>query len=126
MKRLGHTAKIIVVHGVDDTTAPFADAKEMVDSIKAAKLDVESLFVNKGLVDGKTFTGTGHTLGQRTEILFRVAEKYLRNGSPALLDRKGSTDFFRREAIKYPTTNGVYTISYENGFPIGRFDPKKP
>jgi hypothetical protein len=124
MKRLGHTAKIIVVHGVEDTTCPFADAKEMVELMKAAKIDVESHFVTKNLVDGKVFTSPGHSLGQRTEIVFKVAEKYLRPDSSTFLDRKTSTDFYRREDITYETTNGTYIISYENAYPVGRFVPK--
>ena len=126
MKRLGHSAKIIVVHGVEDSTSPIADAKEMVDLMKEAKIDVEPVYVTKSHIDGKTFTSVGHSLGQRTEIVFRVAEKYLRPGSSTFLDRKSSTDFYRREDIRYETTNGAFIISYENGFPIGRFEPKAP
>ncbi len=124
MKRLGHSAKIIVVHGKDDSTSPFADAKEMVELMKVAKFDVEPFFVSKSDVDGKTFTSTDHSLGQRTEIVFRVGEKYLRPGSTTFLERKTSSDFYRREEIKYETTNGTYLISYESGFPVGRFEPK--
>ena len=124
MKRLGHTAKIIVVHGIEDSVSPFAEAKEMVESMKAAKIDVEPFFVNKNHLDGRTFTSMGHSLGQRTEIVFRVAEKYLRPGSSLFLDKKSSTDFFRREEIRYETSNGAYVISYENGYPTGRFEKK--
>ena len=125
MKRLGHTAKIIVVHGVDDSTSPIAEAREMVQSMKDAMFDVEPIYVTKTMVDNKTFTSTGHSLGQRTEIVFRVAEKYLRPESSIFIDRKSSSDFFLREEIRYPTTNGTYVISYENGFPVGRFEKKK-
>ena len=125
MKRVGHTAKIIVVHGIEDSVSPFGEAKEMVESMKAANIDVEPFFVNKSHIDGRIFTSMGHSLGQRTEIVFRVAEKYLRPGSSLFLDKKSSTDFYRREEIRYETSNGAYVISYENGFPIGRFE-KKP
>ena len=124
MKRLGHSAKIIVVHGTDDNTSPFIDAKQMVESMKAADIDVEPFFVTKNHIDGKTFTSIGHSLGQRTEIVFRVAEKYLRTDSSSFLNKKSSTDFFRREEIRYETSNGTYVISYENGFPTGRFEKK--
>jgi hypothetical protein len=124
MQRLGHSAKIIVVHGVEDTTSPIADAREMVQLMKDAKIDVEPIYVTKNMVDNKTFTSTGHSLGQRTEIVFRVAEKYLRSDSSIFIDRKASTDFYRREEIRYETTNGTYVISYENGYPAGRFERK--
>jgi len=125
MKKLGHTAKIIVVHGIDDVTAPFVDAKELVEAMKAANLDVEAVYVNKSHVDGKVYTDSAHTLGSRTEIVFRVADKFIRNGLTTMHDRKTSTDFFRRDEIKYDTTNGAYVISYEKGFPVGKFVPKE-
>lgn len=124
MKRLGNATKLIVVHGTDDTTAPFADTKELVEAMQQAKLDVESVFISKSQLDGKVFTATGHTIGHRTEILFRVADKYLRVGSKNYLSRTTSTDFFRREEIRYETTNGAFVISYEKGYPIGKFVPK--
>ena len=126
MKRLGHTAKIVVVHGTDDTTCPFAEAKELVALMKVANFDVEPVFISKSNLDGKVFTSAGHPLGQRTEIVFKVAEKYLRPDSSLFLNRKTSTDFYRRETIRYPTTNGSFEISYDNGFPIGKFVPQKP
>jgi hypothetical protein len=67
----------------------------------------------------------GHSLGQRTEIVFRVAEKYLRRDSSLFLDKKSSTDFFRREEVRYETSNVAYVISYENGFPTGQFEKKR-
>ena len=115
-----------MVHGIEDTTSPIADAREMVQLMKEADFDVEPIFVTKNQIDGKIFTSAGHSLGQRTEIVFRVAEKYLRPDSSQFLERKSSTDFFLRDEIKYETTNGAYVISYENGFPIGRFEPKNP
>ena len=122
---IANSAKIIVVHGTEDTTSPFNDAKQMVDSMKAANIDVEPFFVTKNHLDGRTFTSIGHSLGQRTEIVFRVAEKYLRPDSSLFLNKKSSTDFFLREDIRYETSNGAYVISYENGFPTGKFE-KKP
>ncbi len=123
MKRLGQAAKVIVVHGTSDNISPFAEAKEMVAAMKGANINVEPVFVDKPKVDGKVFTDTGHSLGQRTEIVFRVAEKYMRPGSTSYLERKTSSDFFLREEIRYETTNGAYLVSYENGYPIGRFEP---
>jgi hypothetical protein len=124
MKRLGNTAKIVVVHGMDDTTSPFESAREMVEAMKAANFDIEPVYINKGHVDGKVYTGAGHALGPRTEIVFRNADKFIRPGSTNMLERKTSTDFFRKEDVKYETTNGTYVISYERGYPIGSFVSK--
>lgn len=124
MVKLGHSAKVIVVHGVEDAVCPIEDAREMVASMKEAKVDVEPFYVTKDHLDGKTFTSPGHSLGPRTEIVFRVAEKYLKPESPTFIERKTSTDFYRKEDIRYETKNGAYVISYANGFPVGRFEPK--
>lgn len=121
MKQLGTTTRILVVHGVDDTVT-YPHAVEMVDHMKGAGLAVEPHFITTDRVDGKTFTTTGHALGNRTRIVFEVAGKYLLSDSPELLVRKGPTDFDRREEIHYPTPNGKFVISYREGFPVGAFE----
>jgi len=127
MKRQKTTCKIVVVHGSEDTTCPFADAREMVANMKQATLDVESHFLTKADLDGKVFTSTGHSLGNRTEIVFRVAGKYLAVDSPVAIRRRGPTDFDRKGEIRYRTTHGQFVISYKHGYPIGRFEPtQKP
>lgn len=126
MKQLQTTCKIIVVHGAEDHTYPIEDAREMVGNMKHAGLDVEAHFITKEHLDGKVFTSTGHALGNRTQIVFRVADKYLLPDSPDALIRKGATDFERRDTeVRYDTLGGAFVISYENGFPVGRFVAKK-
>ncbi|MBC8355676.1 MAG: DUF2920 family protein [Planctomycetes bacterium] len=123
LKSLQPSAKIIVVHGVDDTTCPYQDAREMVANMQAADLDVEPHFISKADLDGKVFTSSGHALGNRTEIVFRVAAKYLASDSLQALRRNGASDFDRREEFRYATTNGDFVISYEGGVPVGSFEP---
>jgi len=125
-KQLGSTARVVVVHGVDDQTCPFEDAREMVDNMRAAGLDVEPHFVTKDQLDGTIFTSTGHSIGDRTEIVFRVAGKYLTPGGEQALRCQGKSDFERRADIRYRTSNGQFCISYDRGFPIGRFEPDPP
>lgn len=122
MKRLGTTAKVFSVHGLDDKTC-LADGQEMVANMTRAGLDITPVWVTKEMVDGKIFSTTGHALGNRTLIPGHVAGKFLRADSPDALDRKTPTDFERREDIRYPTTDGVFVISYAQGFPVGRFEP---
>ncbi|MBP85958.1 MAG: hypothetical protein CMJ64_04445 [Planctomycetaceae bacterium] len=122
MKHLGAANKIIVVHGVDDATCPFADAREMVSNMQAAEFNVEPHFIGKEDIDGKVFSSTGHSLGNRTEIVFRVAGKYLALDGPDSLRRKGPTDFELREDVVYETTSGKYVISYKSGIPVSRFE----
>lgn len=122
MKRFGTSSKIIVVHGTNDTTCPYPDARELVANLQAAKLDVESYFLADADLDGKVFTSTGHALGNRTEIVFRVAGKYLAPTGTQAIRRLGLTDFQRADqVVRYATTNGEFVISYESGFPVGRF-----
>ena len=127
MKDLGTTCKVVVVHGAEDRTCPIEDAREMTASMKKAGLDVEPHFITKDHLDGKVFTSTGHSLGNRTEIVFKVASKYLLPDSREALVRKGPSDFERRDSkVRYPTANGVWIISYEHGYPVGRFEKQSP
>lgn len=126
LKNLGATAKIVIVHGVDDTTCPFADAQEMAGWLKRAGLDVETHWVAKKDLDGKIFTSSGHALGDRTKIVFQVAGKYLEPGAGSVLERQGQTDFERGEDIRFATADGAFVISYAKGYPVGRFEPSLP
>ncbi|MBM3993006.1 MAG: DUF2920 family protein [Planctomycetes bacterium] len=122
MKQLGNTAKIIVVHGVDDTTCPFRHAQEMVAWMRRAGLNVEPRWIAKKDLDGTIFTNSGHALGNRTKITFEVAEKYLDLNSASKLVRKGATDFECRDEVRFPTSNGAFVISYAAGYPVARFE----
>lgn len=124
MKQLGATSKVIVVHGVNDATCPYADAQEMTANMQSAGLDFESHFIGKDDLDGQVFTSSGHALGNRTEIVFRVAGKYLSLDGSEPLRRGGPTDFDRGEDVVYETTNGNFVVSYLRGIPIGRFEPR--
>ncbi len=122
MRQLGQSAKVVVVHGADDQTCPFADKQQLVENMRNADIDVEPHFVTAADLDGKVFTSSGHALGNRTDIVFRVAGKYLKPGEPTSLVRAGPTDFERPEsAVVYPVTGGKYVILYANGYPIGEF-----
>lgn len=117
------SARIVTVHGVDDATCPFADAEEFAAAARKAGLDIEPHFIGKKDLDGRVFSSTGHSLGNRTEIVFRVAGEYLAAAGPKALRRKGPSDFERREDVCYRTQGGQFVISYAQGFPVGRFEP---
>lgn len=125
MKRLGASAKVVTVHGVDDKTC-LADGYEMVANLRAAGLDVAPVWVTKEMVDGKVFLSTGHGLGNRTLIPGHVAGQWLRPDGPESLERRGKNDFELREDVRYETTAGAYVISYTAGYPVGRFEPALP
>lgn len=124
MRELGSSAKILVVHGAEDST--YADAKEMVDNMAEAKLAIEPHFITKTDVDGKVFTTSGHALGNRTLIVLQTAGRYLRPDSPDLLVHEGPSDFdLCDEKVRYATPGGEWIISYREGFPVGRFEQEK-
>lgn len=126
MKRLGTEAKVVTVHGVDDTTCPFADAEEMAFWMRRAGLDVEPHWVAKKDLDGTVFTSSGHALGNRTQIVLQVAWRYLKVGGKDALVRRGKSDFDRREDVRYRTSGGTFAISYAAGYPVGKFEPAAP
>jgi len=124
MKTLGTLCKVIVSHGSKDNTCPITDAREMVANMKAAGIDVEGHFITEADLDGKVFKDPGHAVGDRTLIVDRFAGKYLAAGGPTAVARKTTSDFERRdENVRYATPNGVWVISYVQGFPVGRFEP---
>ena len=124
VKQLGSTAKVLVVHGREDVTCPFADAEEMVASMQRTGLDVEPHFIHRDQLDGVAFKSAGHSLGDRTEIVFKVAGDYLREGGPKSLERAGPSDFEQRGTVVFATANGQFAIDYSQGFPVGRFEPR--
>jgi hypothetical protein len=121
-RSLGPTARIVTIHGREDTTCPFEDAVEMVDAMKAEGVPVEPHFIGPEDLDGEVFTSAGHPLGNRTEIVLRTAGKYLSPDGPETLTRQGPSDFDRRQSVRYPTSNGSFVIDYANGFPEARFE----
>jgi len=126
MKQLQNTCKVIVVHGSEDPVVSPADAREMVENMKHEGFDVEPHFITTADLDGKVFTTPGHGLGNRTAIVFQVAGKYLQSDSPQALVRKTPTDFECRDTkVRYETTHGRFVISYEAGYPVGRFEAKR-
>lgn len=129
MRQFGTRTNVIVVHGADDATCPFADAREMVANMQSSRINVEPRFIHKTDLDGTVFTSSGHPLGNRTQIVFQVADRYLLPDSPTAAERAIPCDFERRdEAVRYRTTNGEFVISYRQGFPVGRFEryPEPP
>lgn len=120
MRQLGCSASMITVHGVEDRTCP--DVDEYATNLKASGLDFTHVPVTRERIDGRIFTSTGHALGDRTLIVEQVAGRLLDPRSPQALRRSGLTDFERREEIRYPTSQGVWVVDYDSGYPVGRFE----
>lgn len=124
MKALGNQTRLVIVHGVQDVTCPFADAQELVGNLQQAGLGVEPHFIAKEDLDDTVFTSTGHALGNRTKI----ATMMVKSVFPDTADvPRRKTDFDAAdEQVRYPTTNGTFVISYKQGYPVGRFEPNPP
>lgn len=124
MQRLGNTARLVVVHGVEDKACPAEDAREMVDNLTQAGLSVAPNFITPDSVDGKVLKDCGHSLGDRTAIVQRFADAYLLPNGAQAARRTTPADFERRdEQVAYPTPNGTWVVSYAAGYPEGRFVP---
>jgi hypothetical protein len=123
MKSLGNRCMVIVSHGATDDVCLAEDAREMVANMQAAGLDVEAHFISEKDLDGQVFRDTGHSVGDRTEIVRHFGDPFLLPGLPTSLVREGKADFECRDrAVYYPTSNGGYVVSYENGYPEVLFE----
>lgn len=123
-KKMGNSTKIVVIHGVDDKYCLASDKKRVVANMKAAGLDVDAHFIEKKDIDGKIIINTRHSVGNRTKLLIKFADKYFSEKSGEM-KKNGKVDFeLKNEKIKYETSNGHYLISYKNGYPVGKFVPK--
>ncbi|MFM8285599.1 MAG: alpha/beta hydrolase family protein, partial [Planctomycetaceae bacterium] len=90
-------------------------------------LDVVPKIVQAADVDGQVFASTGHSLGDRTAIVFRVAGEVIEANAARPLRRLTPTDFERPgHVVRYPTTRGEWVISYQDGPPVGEFVPAPP
>ncbi len=124
MKDLGHATKIIIIHGTTDRACLFPDAKQMYENMKDAQLDVEARFVTPADIDKVIFSSTGHGLGNRTKMMVELGGKYMKPGRKNFLLRKSPTDFELKQDVVYSTSDGRYVVSYADGKPTVRFEPK--
>ncbi len=123
LKDLGCTTRFIISHGVSDSICPATDAREMVENLKAAGLPTDAHFIEKEDLDGKTFTDTGHSVGDRTLILQHFCDPYLLPHSEHSLRRESLNDFdLKDDKVIFEVTGGEFVVDYrEGGAPSLRF-----
>lgn len=122
MKKLGNHAKIVISHGVDDSSCLASDKKRVFENMLASGLDAEAHFITKENVDGTLIKDSGHAVGNRTDLLIHFANKYFSPSSAEMKKNTGKCDFeLRDEKVKYKTANGSFVISYAKGYPEGKF-----
>ena len=120
----GNRCKIVMLHGEDDGSCLAADTHRVADAMHAVGLNVETHFFSKADIDGKLVLNTGHSIGNRTALLQHFAGDYLLPTSPKLCRLTAPCDFDQRKLISYPTSDGVYTISFPDGLPTVSFAKK--
>ena len=126
MRQLGNVAKVVVVHGEDDPLCAVADARELVANMQKAGFDVAPHFISQADIDGKVFLDSGHSLGDRSQIVRKVADQFLLPNNAAAKPRPTKCDFELRDSrVQYATPHGHFIVSYEQGFPVGYFEPIK-
>jgi predicted esterase len=124
---MGNRAKIIVVHGVNDPVCPPEDVVRMAKNFEQFDMDVDLHLISKKNIDGDVFKDSKHSLGDRTKILFKFGDRYMKPGSRWMRVRKGKSEFEEvlppgQASVIYPTQNGVFTISFsDDGMPVGEF-----
>ncbi|MCY2963474.1 MAG: prolyl oligopeptidase family serine peptidase [Planctomycetota bacterium] len=127
MQELQSSAKVYIVHGATDGVCPIGDAREMIANFQKSGLDVIPKIVEQSDIDGKVFASTGHSLGNRTEIVFAVAGEAIDPQGAQRVVRTGPTDFEHRDQlVRYRTSRGEWVVSYQTGFPVGQFEPDPP
>lgn len=126
MAKVGSNCIIVIVHGEDDTSCLATDARRVATAMREAGLDVDAHFIGKDDIDNKLITDSGHSLGDRTDLLLHFAGDYLRPDSPKLRRLKGPVDFLRRSAITYTTSDAAYVMDYSSRSPVLESRPLNP
>jgi predicted esterase len=119
----GNACKVVVIHGLDDTSCLAADKKRVVEAMQAAGLDVDAHFLAAADVDNALIKNAGHSIGNRTELLLRFARPWLAADSGTACRLKGPDDFERKEDLDFPVEGGAWVVSYAGPFPEIRWKP---
>lgn len=125
MRAQGNTSTVVIIHGADDRVCPIEDVREMAQNMKRAGMDVHLNVVTQDDLDGDVIKDAGHSIGDRTRLLFRYADEFLMPDGAKARYRRGPSDFERENgSVRYETPGGAYVITYEKGYPTGRFEPQ--
>jgi hypothetical protein len=122
----GITTQYVCVHGRDDASCPFADKQRMTEAFEAAGIAVDTHFIGEAHVDGEVVKDTGHSVGDRTRMVFRFADRYLKQDSEEMRRLEGLPDFVQGGEIRLSTPTGAYVIDHgASAGSTGRFEPAR-
>lgn len=119
------TAKVIIVHGLDDASCPAVHKIGVFRNMVAAGFRPDTHFLTTRNVDGTVFTTTGHPVGNRQKVTELVADDYLLEAGKLALQVPGPDDFERGEDVVFPTSNGRVVVRFQ-GPPELRFEKASP
>ncbi len=123
LKAANPNLKIIIVHGVDDSSCPVLPKIAQYKNMLTAGLSVDAHFLTEFDVDGTVITTTGHPVGNRERVVIKFADVYMKEDGKFAKSVSGPTDFSAKAEFAYPTTNGKYVIDY-SAYPNISFEPK--
>jgi hypothetical protein len=124
MARTKNRCRIVMIHGEDDAYCLSADKRRVAEAMVAAGLSAEAHILTNDDADGTLILNSGHSLGDRTALLQHFAGKYLSPDSPTMCRLTKPCDFAQRKAIRYPVSDGVYTVTYAGGMPKVAFSKR--
>ena len=120
-KKWNPNNQVVIVHGLDDKSCNPADKMVIASEMVRAGFRPDTHFLTLNDVDGKIIKNTGHSIGNRPEIIAKFGGAYIaENGKfPALLAQPSDLD--TADEVTYPVTGGKYIISFK-GEPTIRFE----
>ena len=115
--------KIVIAHGMKDTSCPVVHKIGQFQRMAQAGMDVDGHFLTEWHVDGVAVKNTGHPVGDREQVVVRFADEYLREDGKMKKSTSGPSDFALGGVVEYPTTNGKFVIDYQ-AYPVIRFEER--
>ncbi|MDD3926644.1 MAG: DUF2920 family protein, partial [bacterium] len=115
--------KIAIVHGVADKSCPVSAKILQYRNMLAAGISVDAHFLTEFDVDGVAVKDTGHSVGDREQVVIKYADVYLKEDGAYAKKLSAPNDFVKKGKIEYPTSNGKYIVDY-SGYPSISFKGK--
>ena len=120
-KKLNPANKVVIVHGLDDTSCNPADKMVIASAMVRCKFRPDTHFLTANDVDGVVVRDTRHSLGSRPHIISKFGYNYLAEDGKYPARISGKSDFDSKHEIVYPVTGGKYIISFKE-LPTVRFE----
>jgi len=117
--------KVIIVHGLDDSSCSAADKIQIFLNMVAVGFHPDGHFLTQwNVLNQKSIQKTNHTIGSRLAVIQEFGDDYLLPSPEGALAVQTSrkNDFERSGKVIYPTKNGRYVVDYSQGTPSIKFE----